>query len=70
MEKVQIIVTRKFYGCKTTKSKLLDNDGNVWDGTMDEAIKLINKLDNSTYYLSHNEACRPSYSITYNILYY
>lgn len=67
MKKVQIIVTREFYGCKTNKSRLLDNDGNIWDGTRAEAIKLIDELYNSIYYLSHNEACRPSYSITYNI---
>ena len=70
MEKVQIIVTRKFYGCKTTKSRLLDNDGNVWDGARSDAIKLINKLDSLPYYLSHNEACRATYTITYNLLHY
>jgi len=59
-----IVVTRSYYGPRTTKTRLIDDrNGGDWTGTRREAREEIEALDEGTYYLSHNEYSRPSYSI-------
>jgi len=61
--KYAIVVTRYWYGPKKTKRRMLDDSGREWRGTRAEALKEIAALETDRYYLSHNEASRPTYSI-------
>lgn len=61
-----ICVTRNFYGSRTTKHRLVDNEtGREWRGTYAEARAMLSEIDNSTYYTSHGESGRAEYTIVY-----
>lgn len=67
----QIAVTCYYYGPTKTHSRYIDEEtGHVWEGTLAEAKALIAELDDSTYYLSHNESGRPDYKPTRHLLFF
>ena len=68
-KQVTINVRRYYYGGKSTVYKLIADDAadprDTWTGTRKEALAKIEALQNAIYILSHNEAQRPTYTITY-----
>ena len=59
-----ICVTQHWYGPRTTKRRLIDNDtGAEWQGSRADARALIAELDNAMYYEAHNEAGRAQYTV-------
>lgn len=56
--------TRHFYGPRTEKSPLIDEDGHeLRFATHAAAQAHIDELNDSIYYLGHNESGRPEYKI-------
>ena len=56
--------TRHFYGPRTQKSLLIDDDGReLRFETRAAAQAYIDQLNDATYYLDHNESGRPEYRI-------
>jgi hypothetical protein len=58
-----IVVTRSYYGPRMEKSRLTHDVLGEWRGTRAEAIAKIGELDHALYYLEHNEASRPIYTM-------
>lgn len=59
-----IVVTRQWYGPRTTKSRHMDPvTGREWRGTRAQARAEVARMDRGDYELSHNESSRASYSL-------
>ncbi|MDH3375902.1 MAG: hypothetical protein OEQ39_02920 [Gammaproteobacteria bacterium] len=58
-----IVTTQYYYGPRTTKQRLLDDQGMEWVGSRAAARKLIDDLDAAIYWHSYNECSRPKYTI-------
>jgi hypothetical protein len=58
-----ICMTRNWYGPRTTKCRLSNDDGSEWRGTRAKARAMIAELDDAVYYTAHNEAGRAEYTI-------
>ena len=58
-----ICMSRNWYGPRTTKCRLTNDDGSEWRGTRAQARAMITGLDDAVYYTAHNEASRAEYTI-------
>lgn len=59
-----IVITRQWYGPKTTKERHLDPATyREWRGTRSQARAEIERLERGTYECAHNESGAPGYSI-------
>ena len=59
-----INVIRNYYGPKTTHTKYVDNQGNIWAGTRNAATKMIAELNDALYITDNNESGRAEYTIS------
>jgi hypothetical protein len=57
-----IRMTRQFYGPKTIKSWVTDNNMRAQFVTRNEAQAVCDALDGEPYHLGHNESSRPDFT--------
>ena len=63
---LRIRIKREWHMAPDTFEEHVDHlRGVIFTGTRRECLDKIDQLEEGVYYLSHNESCRPTYSIKY-----
>lgn len=59
----EVMVTRHFYGPRTSRALAADWSGELTFGSRAEAREWIADQDQKVYHLAHDECARPTYRI-------